>query len=123
MPLPLWKGKQTIEILVPIPPARSVGKEDKTDEAAAVSQQSSILVELSPKPGFEGYTVEVERPLRVDWRKGTEQRVGFNNELLKVVPMKLKQVAQPQPLPSAEPSARNAESLPAEIAKALSGPQ
>jgi hypothetical protein len=97
MPLPLWKDQQRIEILVPIPP----GSE----------KESSVLVELEPKAGFQNYTVSVDTPLKLEWKKkdAVERRIGFNNEILEVINKPIKQVkAAPgnlaQPLAQGTPS-------------------
>jgi hypothetical protein len=90
MPLPLWKDKQRIEILVPIPP----GSE----------KESSVTVELTPKPNFQGSTVSVDTPLKLEWKKkdAVERRIGFNNEILEVINKPLKQ-AKTAPSTPAQP--------------------
>lgn len=83
---------------------------------------NTIFVELIPKPNFSAYAVDVEDPLDLNWKESdVVRRLGFNNELLEVIKKTIKQVSKSQPIPSSEPSTRNAQPLPAEIQKALPG--
>jgi hypothetical protein len=78
-PLPLWKDKQRINVLVPIPP--------KTENL-----ESSVSVELVPKPGFQAYTVSVDKPMTLQWSEDSvSRRLGFANEIVPVIVRPIKQ--------------------------------
>ena len=112
-PLPLWKDKRSVEILVPIPPEeteKDASKED-SDTKSASKWESSILVDLIPRPGFQGVALSVDTPLDIHWRdEPVVHRLGFNNEFLQVIKKPIKQTRKAEPLPRAEASTTKAES-------------
>jgi hypothetical protein len=114
MPLPLWKDKRSVEILVPIPPEENEKDSDKkgSDEKNKDKWESSILVELIPKPGFQGVTLSVDKPLEIHWRdEPVVHRLGFNNEFLQVIKKPIKQIPKAESLPRAEAAVSKAESF------------
>jgi hypothetical protein len=119
MPLPLWKDKRSVQILVPIPPEETEKEahekdSDKkgSDEKNKDKWESSILVELIPKPGFQGVTLSVDEPLEIRWRdEPVVHRLGFNNEFLQVVKKPIKQISKAESLPRAEAAVSKAESF------------
>jgi hypothetical protein len=102
MPLPLWKDKQRINVLVPIPP--------DTEEL-----ESSVSVELNPKPGFQAYAVSIDQPLTLRWTEGpVHRRLGFTNEIVPVINVPIKQIKTEQ-LPIAEKTPVASEQSPEQI--------
>lgn len=117
MPLPLWKDKRSVQILVPIPPEETEKEAHEKDSDKKGSDEknkweSSILVELIPKPGFQGVTLSVDEPLEIRWRdEPVVHRLGFNNEFLQVVKKPIKQISKAESLPRAEAAVSKAESF------------